>query len=62
MQRAAGAELNRREHGGKRQAHASRPFGSASTEDVRDFAHKPEGGYEHEDGLRRMHPHSRHRL
>ena len=45
MQRAAGAELNRREHGTKRQAHATRQFGSASTQDVRDFARKPAAGY-----------------
>lgn len=45
MQRAAGAELARRESGAKQQQKATRPFGAASTATVNEFAHKPSGGY-----------------
>jgi len=53
MQRAAAAELARRERGEPRQEKATRPFGAAPTEIVREFAHKPEGGYDHEPQPRR---------
>lgn len=38
QQQAAGAELRRRRRGVKRQKNATRPFGSASLKDLKDFA------------------------
>lgn len=45
QRQAAGAELNRRQHGAKKQrkGRETRPFGSASLAVLRDFARKPAG-------------------
>lgn len=40
QRKAAGAELGRRKSGAKPQSKATRPFGSATTKQVKDYARK----------------------